>query len=83
MGVRGEATTCTALRNYHRVFNLHLAVQHRGRLGGVSAIAAPTNAWLQYGVKVPGDNFLSTVHIKAFRAGMNSDGWRILDMAEV
>src|SRR6266702_646014 len=29
MGVRREATSCVALRNYHRVFDCRPAVQHR------------------------------------------------------
>ena len=29
MGVHREATTCMALCNYHRFFNLHPAIQHR------------------------------------------------------
>lgn len=46
-------------------------------------MAAPTNAWLQYGVTVPGVSFASTERTKAFGVGMNNDGRRILDMAEV
>ena len=51
--------------------------------GGASLIAAPTNAWVQYGVIVPGASFASTERTKAFGFGMNNDGRRILDMAEV
>ena len=46
-------------------------------------MAAPTNAWVQYGVRVPGASFESTERTKAFGVGMNNDGRRILDMAEV
>ena len=52
-------------------------------LGGASAMTTPINAWLQYGVKVPGASFASTERTKAFEVGMNNDGRRILDMAEI
>jgi hypothetical protein len=52
-------------------------------LGGASVIAAPTNAWVQYGVIVPGASFVSTERTKDFGFGMNNDGRRILDMADV
>lgn len=51
--------------------------------GGASAIAAPANAWVQYGETVPGASFVSTERTNAFGIGMNSDGQRILEMAEV
>ena len=52
-------------------------------LDGASPMAAPTSAWVQKGVIVPGAILARTARTKAFEVGMNIDERRIFDIAEI